>query len=82
MKKQNISLVDGKDIRSFYIDKKVEESDVVTSFYLKPKDGKAIASYKAGQYLTLKQKFQARNIRIFAIIVFRIHLERIITELV
>ncbi|MBY0201623.1 nitric oxide dioxygenase, partial [Priestia megaterium] len=39
--------------RSFYIDKKVEESDNVTSFYLKPKDDKAIASYKAGQYLTL-----------------------------
>ena len=39
--------------RSFYIDKKVEESDNVTSFYLKPKDDKTIASYKAGQYLTL-----------------------------
>jgi nitric oxide dioxygenase len=40
--------------RSFYIDKKVKESDNVTSFYLKPVNGKAIASYKAGQYLTLK----------------------------
>ncbi|WP_260399024.1 NO-inducible flavohemoprotein [Peribacillus simplex] len=40
--------------RSFYIDKKVKESDTVTSFYLKAKDQKAIASYKAGQYLTLK----------------------------
>ncbi|MGG3573547.1 NO-inducible flavohemoprotein [Bacillus gobiensis] len=40
--------------RSFYIDKKVKESDNVTSFYFKPVDGKAIASYKAGQYLTLK----------------------------
>ncbi|MEH7140069.1 NO-inducible flavohemoprotein [Priestia megaterium] len=39
--------------RSFYIDKKVEESDNVTSFYLKAKTEKGIASYKAGQYLTL-----------------------------
>lgn len=40
--------------RSFNIDKKIKESDVVTSFYLKPTDGKPIASYHAGQYLTLK----------------------------
>ncbi|MFY0779221.1 NO-inducible flavohemoprotein [Peribacillus simplex] len=42
--------------RSFNIDKKIKESDVVTSFYLKPTDGKPIASYHAGQYLTLKAK--------------------------
>ncbi|MBT2664771.1 NO-inducible flavohemoprotein [Bacillus sp. ISL-4] len=40
--------------RNFNIDKKIKESDVVTSFYLKPTDGKPIASYHAGQYLTLK----------------------------
>jgi len=40
--------------RTFYIDEKVKESDEVTSFYLKPKDGQAIATYKAGQYLTIK----------------------------
>lgn len=40
--------------RTFVVDKKTKESDKVTSFYLKPKDGKAIASYKAGQYLTIK----------------------------
>ncbi|MFE4142936.1 NO-inducible flavohemoprotein [Peribacillus sp. YIM B13472] len=40
--------------RSFNIDKKIKESDVVTSFYLKPTDGKPFASYHAGQYLTLK----------------------------
>ncbi|OKL37824.1 NO-inducible flavohemoprotein [Domibacillus mangrovi] len=40
--------------RDFLIDKKIEESDMVTSFYLKPKDGQAIATYKAGQYLTIK----------------------------
>ncbi|WP_018391928.1 NO-inducible flavohemoprotein [Bacillus sp. 37MA] len=40
--------------RDFLIDKKVEESDTVTSFYLKPKDGQTISSYRAGQYLTIK----------------------------
>ncbi|MGM7719830.1 NO-inducible flavohemoprotein [Metabacillus sp. Hm71] len=40
--------------RNFIIEKKVKESDVITSFYLKPEDGKAIASYQAGQYLTVK----------------------------
>lgn len=40
--------------RNFRVDKKVKESDVITSFYLKPEDGKAIASYGAGQYITVK----------------------------
>lgn len=40
--------------RNFIVEKKVKESDVITSFYLKPEDGKAIASYQAGQYLTVK----------------------------
>jgi len=40
--------------RTFYIDKKVKESEEVTSFYLKPKDEQPIATYKAGQYLTIK----------------------------
>ncbi len=42
--------------RNFIVEKKVEESDEVTSFYLKPEDGKAISTYKAGQYLTIKAK--------------------------
>lgn len=40
--------------RIFSLDKRVEESDVVTSFYLKPKNKESISSYQAGQYLTLK----------------------------
>lgn len=40
--------------RNFIVVKKVQESDVITSFYLKPEDGNAIASYLAGQYLTLR----------------------------
>ncbi|MCU9614571.1 NO-inducible flavohemoprotein [Caldibacillus lycopersici] len=42
--------------RKFIVDRKVKESDVITSFYLKPEDGNAIASYQAGQYLTVKVK--------------------------
>jgi nitric oxide dioxygenase len=44
--------------RNFVVDRKVKESEVITSFYLKPEDGKAIASYKAGQYITVKVKPQ------------------------
>jgi nitric oxide dioxygenase len=40
--------------RSFLVDQKVKETDAVTSFYLKPKDGQSIPTYKAGQYLTIK----------------------------
>jgi nitric oxide dioxygenase len=42
--------------RNFIVEKKVKESDEVTSFYLKPEDGEAIATYNAGQYLTIKAK--------------------------
>lgn len=40
--------------RTFYVDRKEKENEEVTSFYLKPQDGKEIATYKAGQYLTIK----------------------------
>lgn len=42
--------------RNFVVDKKIKESDLITSFYLRPEDGKAIAEYHAGQYLTVKVK--------------------------
>ncbi|BCU82749.1 flavohemoprotein [Polycladomyces abyssicola] len=42
--------------REFVVVKKVKESDVINSFYLKPADGKAIAQFQPGQYLTLKAK--------------------------
>ncbi|WP_181349621.1 NO-inducible flavohemoprotein [Thalassobacillus sp. CUG 92003] len=41
-------------LRSFYITKKVRESDVITSFYLKPQDGGPLPTYQAGQYITLQ----------------------------
>ncbi|NNU84523.1 NO-inducible flavohemoprotein [Geobacillus sp. BMUD] len=43
-----------RDFRRFIIAKKVKESDVITSFYLKPEDGKAISDYLPGQYVSVK----------------------------
>jgi len=40
--------------RPFVVDRKVPESDIITSFYLKPADGKAFPSFTAGQYITVK----------------------------
>lgn len=42
--------------RDFTVYKKEKESDVITSFYLKPMDGGALPSFEAGQYLTVKVK--------------------------
>ncbi|KAA0948466.1 NO-inducible flavohemoprotein [Sporosarcina sp. ANT_H38] len=43
-----------KTFKDFEIADKVVESDVITSFYLKPVDGKKLPSYKPGQYITLR----------------------------
>jgi nitric oxide dioxygenase len=43
-----------KDFREFVVYKKVKESNVITSFYLKPVDAKGIASYLPGQYISVK----------------------------
>lgn len=40
--------------RPFIIDNKVKESDVITSFYLKPTDNKEIAGFIPGQYISIK----------------------------
>ena len=40
--------------RDFVVDKKVQESAEITSFYLVPKDGNALPDYKPGQYVTLR----------------------------
>lgn len=40
--------------KDFVITDKVKESDIITSFYLKPKDNSQIADYNAGQYLTIR----------------------------
>jgi nitric oxide dioxygenase len=43
-------------LRAFKVERKVQESDVITSFYLVPKDGKPIASFLPGQYITVQVK--------------------------
>ena len=43
-----------KTFKQFTIAEKVQESDVITSFYLKPVDGKKLPSYKPGQYITVR----------------------------
>lgn len=40
--------------KEFEIVEKVVENEEITSFYLKPVDGKALPDYKPGQYITLK----------------------------
>ncbi|SDY25407.1 nitric oxide dioxygenase [Evansella caseinilytica] len=40
--------------REFLVQKKVKESDVITSFYLKAKDGEAISDFLPGQYVSVR----------------------------
>ncbi|MGN8648295.1 NO-inducible flavohemoprotein [Gracilibacillus sp. HCP3S3_G5_1] len=40
--------------RSFRVMQKVQESDVITSFYLTPADNGPLPDYEAGQYITVK----------------------------
>lgn len=51
--------------RLFYIADKVEESHIITSFYLKPVDGKPVIPHQAGQFLGFRFIFlegeQRRN---------------------
>ena len=43
-----------KGFRSFVVEQRVPESSIITSFYLRPADGKPVADFRPGQYLTLK----------------------------
>lgn len=43
-----------RTFKDFTIVDKVQESDVITSFYFKPVDGKKLPSYKPGQYITIR----------------------------
>ncbi|RSD27856.1 NO-inducible flavohemoprotein [Mesobacillus subterraneus] len=47
--------------RPFIVSEKVVESEVITSFYLKPVDGKAIADFKPGQYISIKLEIEGEE---------------------
>ena len=40
--------------RNFIVDRKVVESEVITSFYLTPEDSKEISDFTPGQYISIK----------------------------
>lgn len=40
--------------RAFIVDRKVVESDIVTSFYLRPADGGELPGFEPGQYVTIR----------------------------
>jgi nitric oxide dioxygenase len=40
--------------REFVVDRVVPESEVITSFYLRPEDGGQLMAFRPGQYLTLR----------------------------
>lgn len=40
--------------KAFRVARKEKESDVITSFYLEPKDGGAVPEFKPGQYITVR----------------------------
>lgn len=43
-----------RDFKPFVVAKKVKESDVITSFYLKPQDGGKVPVYHPGQYISVR----------------------------
>lgn len=40
--------------KPFVVERKVKESEEITSFYLKPQDGQPLPGYKPGQFLTIQ----------------------------
>jgi len=40
--------------RKFVVERKVRESDIVTSFYLRPADGGGLPTFEPGQYITVR----------------------------
>lgn len=56
--------------RPFVVDKKVKESEVITSFYLVPQDGGAVADFEPGQYISVKAEIPGEeytNIRQYSL---------------
>ncbi|WBL15064.1 NO-inducible flavohemoprotein [Sutcliffiella sp. NC1] len=47
--------------REFKVMKKVRESDVITSFYLQPKDGGPISTFVPGQYISVRLNIEGET---------------------
>lgn len=43
-----------RGFKAFRVDRKVQESQFMTSFYLTPKDGMPLPTFQPGQYLSIK----------------------------
>ena len=52
--KAKISAGTQEQYRGYIVDRKIPESESITSFYLVPEDGKALAPFLPGQFLPLK----------------------------
>ena len=52
--KAKTSAVTQEKYRTFVVDRKVPESEIITSFYLVPEDGKPLAPFLPGQFLPLR----------------------------
>ncbi|NBI29551.1 NO-inducible flavohemoprotein [Chengkuizengella marina] len=50
-----------KDFRKFVVYKKVKESKMITSFYLRPEDGKEISNFLPGQYISIKMNIEGKK---------------------
>lgn len=51
-----------RGVREFTLVKKVAESDIITSFYLEPKDGGPVANFQAGQYVGVKLNISGQEV--------------------
>ncbi len=62
MYEETVSLSGGwNDFRDFTVAKKIKESEVITSFYLQPKDGKGIPTFTPGQYISIRVKISGEE---------------------
>jgi len=41
-------------LRRFIVERKQPENEIITSFYIRPEDGGALATFKPGQYITVR----------------------------
>lgn len=61
MYEENVKKGGWTDYKDFKVVSKVKESDVITSFYLKPVDGDKLPSFKPGQYITIKASIDGHD---------------------